>query len=117
MHDQMLNHGLDQPLIGTESGYFQVTFPGPGENLDRIQVPETKLSVTPAQEARLNERQKEIIAYVLENGSVTSGWCRKKFNVAYQTVYRDLKELMDAGLLKQEGSGRSTRYVMGGGNE
>lgn len=117
MHDQMLNHGLDQPLIGTESGYFQVTFPGPGENLDRIQVPETKLSVTPAQEARLNERQKEIIAYVLENGSVTSGWCRKKFNVAYQTVYRDLKELMDAGLLKQEGSGRSTRYVMGGSNE
>jgi ATP-dependent DNA helicase RecG len=113
MHDQMLNHGLDQPFIGTESGYFQVTFPGPGENLDRIRVSETRLLVTPAQEVRMNERQKEILAYVLENGSVTSGWCRKRFNVAYQTVYRDLKELMDIGLLKQEGSGRSTRYVMG----
>ena len=42
MRDQMLNHGLDKPLIGTDTGYFQVTFPGPGENLDRIRVPETQ---------------------------------------------------------------------------
>jgi len=30
MREQMLNHGLDQPLIGTDP-LFQVTFPGPGE--------------------------------------------------------------------------------------
>ncbi|MBI5896073.1 MAG: recombinase family protein, partial [Desulfobacterales bacterium] len=36
MHDQMLNHGLDQPLLSTEMGYFQVTFPGPGENIERL---------------------------------------------------------------------------------
>ena len=30
MRDQMLNHNLDQPLLDTNTGYFQVTFPGPG---------------------------------------------------------------------------------------
>lgn len=41
MRNQMLNHGLDQPLLGTDTGYFQVIFPGPAENLDRIRAPET----------------------------------------------------------------------------
>ncbi|MFY1112345.1 MAG: ATP-binding protein [Methanosarcinaceae archaeon] len=117
MRDQMLNHGLDKPLIGTDTGYFQVTFPGPGENIERLRVPDKSLLVTQTMEAQLNERQKEIINHVLENGSVTSGWCRERFNVAYQTVYRDLKGLKDTGILKQEGSGRSTRYVMGKSDE
>ncbi|WP_410509961.1 helix-turn-helix domain-containing protein [Methanosarcina hadiensis] len=117
MRDQMLNHGLEKPLLGTDTGYFQVIFPGPGENLDCILVPEARLSVTLAIEAQLNERQKEIINYVLENGGVSSGWCRERFNVAYQTVYRDLNGLKDLGILKQEGSGRSTRYVMRRGDE
>ena len=47
MHDQMLDHGLDQPLIGTDMGYFQVTFIGPGENIERLRVPEKRLLVTP----------------------------------------------------------------------
>ena len=42
MRDQMLDHGLDQPLLGTEMGYFQVTFPGPGENIERLRVPEKR---------------------------------------------------------------------------
>ena len=117
MRDQMLNHGLDKPLIGTDTGYFQVTFLGPGENIERLRVPDKSLLVTQTMEAQLNERQKEIINHVLENGSVTSGWCRERFNVAYQTVYRDLKGLKDTGILKQEGSGRSTRYVMGKSDE
>jgi predicted HTH transcriptional regulator len=41
MRDHMLNHGLDQPLFGTDTGCSQVTFQGPGENPDRIRVPET----------------------------------------------------------------------------
>ena len=49
---------------------------------------------------------------VQTQGSVTSGWCRKVFGVAYQTVYRDLKGLLEAGLVEQTGSGRSTRYII-----
>ena len=112
MRDQMLNHGLDQPLLGADTGYFQVTFPGPGENVDRIRVPETRLVVTPAVEAQLNDRQKRILVRVLESGTVTSGWCLKEFDVVYNTAYRDLDSLVRLGLLKQEGGGRGTRYTL-----
>lgn len=111
MRDQMLDHGLDQPLLGTDTGYFQITFPGPGGNIERLRVPEKRLLVTPAIEAKLNERQKRILAHVLEAGSVTSGWCLKEFEVVYNTAYRDLDALVRLGLLKQEGSGRGTRYT------
>lgn len=113
MRDHMLNHGLDQPLIGTDMGYFQVTFPGPGNNMERLKVPDKRLFVTPAVEAQLNERQKEIVAHILEYGSVTSGWCRKKFGVAYLTVYRDLQGLLDLGIIQASGRGRSTKYIPG----
>jgi predicted HTH transcriptional regulator len=112
MRDQMLDHGLDQPLIGTDTGYFQVVFPGPGDDLDRIRVPDGRFVVTPAVEAKLNERQKRILAHVLEAGSVTSGWCLKEFGVVYNTAYRDLDGLVRLGVLSQEGSGRGTRYTL-----
>ena len=112
MHDQMLDHGLDQPAIGTDMGYFQITFPGPGENVERLRVPEKHLLVTPAVEAQLNERQKRILAHVLEAGSVTSGWCLKEFGVVYNTAYRDLDALVRLGLLQREGSGRGTHYTL-----
>jgi predicted HTH transcriptional regulator len=112
MRDHMLDHGLNQPLLSTDTGYFQVTFPGPGEKIDRLRVPESRLVVTPAVEAKLNERQKRIVAHVLETGSVTSGWCLKEFGVVYNTAYRDLDTLVRLGVLNQEGRGRGTRYSL-----
>jgi len=112
MRDQMLNHGLDEPLLGTDMGYFQITFLGPGDNVERLRVPPKRLLVTPAVEAQLNDRQKSILAHVLEDGSVTSGWCLKEFGVVYNTAYRDLDGLVRLGLLKQEGSGRGTHYTL-----
>ena len=111
MRDQMLNHGLDQPLLGTDTGYFQVTFPGPGDDIDRILVPETRLLVTPSVEAQLNERQKKIMVHVLTEGSVTNRWCRSRFHVVYNTAYRDLQGLVELDLIDPVGSGRSVKYV------
>ncbi|MBS3906133.1 MAG: hypothetical protein KGZ49_03760 [Syntrophaceae bacterium] len=116
MRDQMLNHGLDQPLLGTDTGYFQVSFPGPGDNLDRIRVPEKRLLVTPAIEAQLSDRQKEIIAYVLAEGSVTNRWCRTRFHVVYNTAYRDIQALVNLDIIEPLGSGRSVKYVLKGGH-
>ena len=110
MRDQMLNHGLEQPLLGTDTGYFQVTFPGPGGKLDRIRVPETGLAVTPAIEARLSERQKKIVAQVAKDGHVTSGWCVRHLNVVKDTAHRDLVELVEIGLLVRTGRGRNVAY-------
>ena len=112
MRDHMLNHGLDQPLLGTDTGYFQVTFPGPGENLDRIRVPETQLTITPAIELQLNERQKRILQQILQAGAVTRRWCVKEFSVANDTAGRDLKQLTDLRLIFAQGRGRSVSYVL-----
>ncbi len=112
MRDQMLDHGLDQPILGTEMGYFQVTFPGPGENIERLRVPEKRLLVTPAVEAQLNDRQRRIVRHVLETGSVTRRWCVGEFQIANDTAGRDLKDLKDLGILTAEGKGRALCYVM-----
>ncbi|MFB3884046.1 MAG: ATP-binding protein [Thermodesulfobacteriota bacterium] len=111
MRDQMLDHGLDPPLLGTDMGYFQVIFQGPGENIERLRTPEKQLLVTPSVEAQLNERQKEILAYVLTEGAVTNRWCRARFSVVYNTAYRDLQGLVDLGLIESIGSGRSAKYI------
>jgi predicted HTH transcriptional regulator len=112
MRDQMLNHGLDQPLIGTDTGYFQVVFPGPGENLDRIHVPETRLMVTPAIEARLNERQKKMLALLAAGEKLTSRRCEQEFGITRDTASRDFALLMELGLADRQGRGRSTSYIL-----
>jgi len=112
MRDRMLNHGLDQPLLGTDTGYFQVTFPGPGENLDRIRVPETNLVVTPTIEAQLNERQKRMVSVLVTGGTLTSRRCEEDFGVTRDTTARDFALLISLGLASRQGRGRSTSYVM-----
>jgi predicted HTH transcriptional regulator len=112
MRDAMLNHGLDASTFSEQDGYFVVTFPGPNGKYERLKVPEGAPGlVSPAVEAQLNDRQKQILVEVQKAGSVTSGWCRKRFGVAYQTVYRDLGGLVELGLLVAVGRGRSTKYV------
>jgi len=111
MRDQMLDHGLDQPILGTDMGYFQVIFPGPGENIERLRVPEKRLLVTPALEARLNERQKEMVLLLLQGEILTSRRCEEQFHITRDTAVRDFKLLMEFGLVKKEGKGRSVRYI------
>lgn len=117
MRDQMLDHGLEKPLIGTDTGYFQVIFPGPGDDIDRIRVPETRLIVTPAVEAQLNDRQKKALAEVLESGFVASGWIVKTSGVTYDTANRDLKALANRGILVRKGRGRAAKYVLAEGGD
>ncbi|MEO6667664.1 MAG: helix-turn-helix domain-containing protein, partial [Nitrospiria bacterium] len=114
MREQMLDHGLDQPLLGTDTGYFQVTFPGPGENVKRLRVPADGAGkiVPPSVEKQLNDRQKKILARLLNEGVVTSGWCRKHLPVVYDTIRRDLLSLIEFGIIEPQGQGRSTRYVL-----
>jgi ATP-dependent DNA helicase RecG len=112
MRDQMLDHGLDQPLLGSDTGYFQVTFPGPGDNIERLRAPEKQILITPAIESRLNNRQKKIVTQAAEKGFVTSGWCRENLSVVYDTIRRDLLGLLELGILEPQGKGRSTRYIL-----
>jgi predicted HTH transcriptional regulator len=113
MRDAMLDHGLDEPKIEQQDGFFVVTLPGPAGNFDRIKTPATVTgTVTPAIEARLNERQKRIFARVMAEGMVSRGWCVTEFGVANDTAGRDLKGLTELGLLELIGKGRAVRYVV-----
>ncbi|MDO8804264.1 MAG: helix-turn-helix domain-containing protein [Elusimicrobiota bacterium] len=114
MRDQMLDHGLDQPILSADMGYFQITFPGPGNNVKRLRVPADGAGkiVPPSVEGKLNDRQKKILAHLLNEGFVTSGWCRKHLPVVYDTIRRDLLSLIGLGVIKPQGQGRSTRYVL-----
>jgi ATP-dependent DNA helicase RecG len=110
MRDQMLDHGLDKPILSTEMGYFQVTFPGPGDNIERIRVPETQLLVTPAVEAQLNERQRKMMKWLAEGEEITSRLCESEFGVTRTITAGDFKKLIKLGLAEKVGGGRSTRY-------
>ena len=53
-----------------------ITLPGPAGNFNQIKTPAMITGlVTPAIEARLNDRQKRIITKVMGDGLVTRGWC------------------------------------------
>lgn len=110
MRDQMLDHGLDQPLLGTDTGYFQVTFPGPGDNIDRLRVPERQLLVTHAVEAQLNERQRIMMQWLVEGKELTSRQCEAEFRVTRPITSGDFAKLVGLGLAEKLGAGRSTRY-------
>ncbi len=114
MRDAMLDHGLERPKLGTNTGYFQVTLVGPGDDLDRLRIPSAAVEqiVSPSIEAQLNDRQRKIVRHVLEEGSVVRRWCVETFSVANDTAGRDLKRLVDLGVLDRMGSGRSTEYVV-----
>lgn len=113
MKAAMLDHGLDAPQLDVQDGYFQVILLGPGDNIDRLRTPAKVAGslVPPSIEEQMNIRQKAIVTHALVNGTVTSGWCRKQLPVAYDTIRRDLLELVKWGVLEQKGKGRSTRYV------
>jgi ATP-dependent DNA helicase RecG len=111
MRDAMLDHGLDEPVYAEQDGFFVVSFPGPDGNYDRLRPPaDAERAIGPATEARLNRRQKRIMVRAQTGGAVTSGWCRKTFNVTYDTALRDLSALVEMGLLTRVGGGRTTRY-------
>jgi len=114
MHVQMIDHGLEAPVLSEETGYFQILFKGPGENTGRLRVSaaNTKQSVPPSIEEKLNKRQKQIVEHVLKEGSVTSGWCRKRFKIAYNTAFIDLSNLVKLDIFEKVGEGRSTKYIL-----
>ena len=113
MRDAMLDHGLDELKIDQQDGFFVVTLPGPAGDYDRIKTPATAAGpVTPALEARLNERQRQAMAEVLASGTVTSGWMVEKLKIAYDTANRDLIGLAELKLLERTGRGRASRYVL-----
>ncbi len=65
-------------------------------------------------ELGLNERQKAGLAYLKTNGRITNNEYQEASGAIPRTAARDLKSLVDTGLIRRRGStGRSTHYVLG----
>ena len=114
MKSEMLDHGLEVPRFGSNSGFLEVVLPGPGANLDRLRVRAEAVGqiVPPSVEGELNDRQRQIVRRVLEEGSVDRAWCIKELRIGHDTASRDLAELVKAKVLRREGKGRATRYIL-----
>ena len=52
-----------------------------------------------------------MVLLLLKGESLTSRFCEERFHVTRDTAVRDFKFLMELGLAKKEGRGRSVRYV------
>ena len=112
MRDAMLNHGLDEPVIAQQDGFFVVTLPGPAGNHDRIRTPENAGGlVTPAVEAQLNERQRRMVALLVSGERLTSRRCESEFGVTRDTATRDFALLLKLGIAEKLGRGRSVHYL------
>lgn len=74
---------------------------------------DTRLKVKIGAQVALSERQMKLIEFVSDRG-----WARMKDlagvlpMVSEDTILRDLKDLMEKGIIKKEGSTKGARYVM-----
>jgi len=117
MRDEMADHGLDPPQFGSSSGFFEVVLQGSGDDLDRLRVRVDSVGqiVTPSVEVKLNQRQKQMMALLVQDEQLTSRRCEQEFGVTRDTANRDFKHLISLGLVEPRGKGRSRHYVLKGG--
>lgn len=60
----------------------------------------------------LNFRQKGLLPILEAGGSITKSGYMKKFNISERTASRDLRELCEKNVIKRNGRGRATVYVL-----
>ncbi len=104
-------HLRDQTSAGRPMAEFQQVLPG--QSLAQIRrLRHERLRVTPAMQARLNERQSKMLVFPAQGDEPTSRKCQTLFSVTRDTANRDFSLLMEMGLLTKVGRGRSTRNVL-----
>lgn len=113
MRDAMLDHGLNEAKIDQQDGFFVVTLSGPDGNYDRIKTPTNiPALVSSAVEARLTERQRQMMAALVQGEILTSKICQERFNVSAPVIFADFQKLIEEGLVERIGAGRATRYIL-----
>ena len=91
---------LPEPEFAEQAGSFKVVF------LKDPYAPERLRAMG------LNERQIKAVLYVKEHGKITNREYRKLTTISDEGARLDLKQLVEKGILKTRGAGRSTRYVL-----
>ena len=61
---------------------------------------------------KLTEKKLKILEYIHLNGSITNSEVQKLLNISRQGAYKDLRSLMDKGIIAKKGGSRSTYYIL-----
>jgi Fic family protein len=74
---------------------------------------DSKLKGKIGKQVALTERQMKLIEYLSENGSAKMQELKQILTmVSEDTVLRDLKNLMEKGIIKKEGKTKASRYII-----
>lgn len=74
---------------------------------------DTRLKVKIGKQVALSERQVRLIEFITDNGSAAMRDLKEVLKmVSEDTILRDLRDLMDKGIIKKEGSTKASRYVI-----
>lgn len=74
---------------------------------------DTKLKVKIGEQVSLSERQMRLIEYISDQGSGGMADLRKVLPmVSEDTVLRELRDLLEKGIIKKQGSTKASRYVI-----
>ncbi len=95
--------GIPEPEFETGGLETRVIFRSSGEG---ILIPEMK-----KRGIELNDRQVACLHYFTENPYITNKKYQELNNVGKKAAYIDIHDLLDKGLITQEGKGRSVRYI------
>jgi ATP-dependent DNA helicase RecG len=91
--------GLPEPELIEEDGGFMVT------------LFKNNLTKEHLKKLGLNERQVDAMLFYRKKGEITSTEYAAKYNISDRTARRDLSELTESKLLKNEGDTNNSKYI------
>jgi ATP-dependent DNA helicase RecG len=104
MNELMRKHGLKIPRCKSNA-FFDIIFYGPGEKMLGEEIDLSKHD--------LNERQRKAVEFLKKNGRIAlKDFKAIQPNLTEKTIYRDLKDLQDKGIVKAIGKKKGRYYVL-----
>ncbi len=101
MIEDTIDHGLPEPEFEDTGTAIVVTFR------------KSKLTEEYLKEIVINDRQQEIIKYLMENENITSSEYAEIFDITQRTARNDLRDLCEKDVLERKGrSDKTTVYVL-----
>ncbi len=97
--EQCIEAGLPIPLITNEGSDFWITFRKDIYNKEDLS------------DKGLNKRQIDALLFFKAKKEITSSEYAQKYNISDRTARRDLSELIEKGLLKNEGDTNLSKYI------